>query len=636
MAYIEDEQELYGLYTQAVDDARVWRKDYKEFERLADNELIDDLDESLPEVNDGSLAASLFKLPKRIVNSKLTGRARALDRDDAWITEVANMQWENNIIPNANTQAPFHRKWKDAVRKAAIYGSVPLITIFVERGNYLGADFIVAQPQDVYLEPGKVSDYDSDLLFWDVYFTDLQLDEIIKQAEGEEKEAKESGGTGSNKWNIKALKEIKASKLKDERSTLDEPSQKEGKSVEKSGYHFCITFQRGVEAPFYMYHKETKQNVREWANPDPTGDIPVHYLYCYQDFINPYGIGIVKLAGGTQNVLDYMRQADVLATQLGFRPPVSIKGDLDQVDLDSIIYAQDQQWIVGNAEVKREEISNQIYQALPSRIAMYKTSLNQLIPTGDTSISGEAGDPQYSKTPAGVKFQAANLSIDDEDFRDNLHMTYEAVAKSMINIHFANMNGTELMKVSDEERDILAQSGWEFPVDEEGNPSNELEMVWDEARATFDFEMDAESDKTKDDEKALEGLLRVAEFRATDPLFDQKLAASGKKINDGELYSAIISKTTDNDKILEDITPEDEEAMAEEQMMAAEQEAQAQQAPQEPVDPEMEQAAGNIEAVMQEYGTDENTAAAMLEAERQGFSPDEIMQALSRRQGAPA
>lgn len=554
MAYLEDKEDIYSLYTTAVDESRVWRKDYHEFERLADNDLLEDLDENLPEVNDGSLAASLFKLPKRIVSSKLSGRVKSISRDEQWLTEIANLQWENKIIPNANSQAPFHRKWKDAVRKAAIYGSVPLITLFVERGNYTGADFIVAQPQDVTIEPGKVSDYDSDVIFWDVYFTELQLKDMIAQAKTETKEAKKSGNDGYNKWDVPSLEKILASKQKDDRSSQDDNRQKNDKSVTRGGFHFCIVVQRGVEAPFYMYHKGTKKTVREWSNPDPTGDVPIHFLYCYQDFINPYGIGIVKLAGGTQNVLDYMRQADVLATQLGFRPPISIAGNTDNTDFDSILYAQDQQWIVGDAVVKREEISNQVYAELPNRIMMYKTSLNQLIPTGDTSATAAgSGDPTQSKTPAGVKLAAANLSIDDEDFKDNLEMTYESVAKSMINTHFANMQGTDLMKLDEEEQQIMAKAGVQFPTDEQGNPTSEFELTWDEARAEFDFEIDAEADKASDEQQRLEGLLKVAQFRASDPAFDTKLAASGKKLNDGELYSEIISLTTDNDKILEDI-----------------------------------------------------------------------------------
>jgi len=136
-----------------------------------------------------------------------------------------------------------------------------------------------------------------------------------------------------------------------------------------------------------------------------------------------------------------MRQADVLTTQIGIRPPISIAGNIDNVDLNSIVHEQDAIWITGDAVVKREEVSTRVYEGLPNRIGMYKISLDQLLPTGDTSISSEAGDTNYSKTPGGVKARQANLSIDDDDFKDNLYMTYEAVISSLINIEFANMQG---------------------------------------------------------------------------------------------------------------------------------------------------------------------------------------------------
>jgi len=651
VAFLTDDTELYDLQEQGKQESTIWRQGYPEYERLADNDLMEGLDPALPEVNDGSLAASLYKLPKRIVSSALTGRATATNSDEAWVTELANIVWEKQIIPNANSQAPFHRKWKDAVRKAAIYGSVPLNTIFVERGRYTGADFIVSQPQDVTLEPGKVSDYDSDVLFWDVYFSRSQVKSMIERAKKEMKEAKENPEDGYNKWSLDVLKAAYDSKDEDSRDAQDEHNNTK---VVQKGVKFCIAVQRGQDAPFKMFYK--KRTAREWSNPDPSGDVPIHFLYCYQDFVNPYGTGIVKLAGGTQNVLDYMRQSDVLATQIGLRPPVSIGGNIDSADLDSIgVYAQDAQWITGDAIVKREEISNQVYSQLPARISMYKTSLNQLIPVGDTSIGGsDSGDPQYSKTPAGVAFQKASLSIDDEDFKDNLYMTYEAVAKSMINTHFANMQGRDLLKLSDEERDRLQKAGLEFPVDENGQPTNELEIIWDEARAVFDFEIDAEQDKTTDEAQQLEGLLKVAEF-IKDPA-TQQLIMSGQpmmlgsmKLDPGELISEIINLTTDNDKIITQVTPEEQEQseqarLQQEQMEQEQMGAQMpQEMPQEAM-PEMPQEIPMemmpevpqedpeyVLQVMQQFGVDQPTALAMIEAEKQGYHPEEIIEALKRQ-----
>ena len=651
MAFLTDDTELYDLQEQGKQESTIWRQGYSEYERLADNDLMEGLDPALPEVNDGSLAASLYKLPKRIVSSALTGRATATNSDEAWVTELANIVWEKQIIPNANSQAPFHRKWKDAVRKAAIYGSVPIITIFVERGRYTGVDFVVAQPQDVTLEPGKVSDYDSDTQFWDIYLSRPQVKSMIERAKVEMKDAKENPEDGYNKWSLDVLKAAYESKDEDSRDAHEEHNNTK---VVQKGVKFCIAFQRGQDAPFKMFYK--KRTAREWSNPDPSGDVPIHFLYCYQDFVNPYGTGIVKLAGGTQNVLDYMRQSDVLATQIGLRPPISIGGNIDSADLDSIgVYAQDAQWITGDAIVKREEISNQVYSQLPARISMYKTSLNQLIPVGDTSIAGaDSGDPNYSKTPAGVAFQKASLSIDDEDFKDNLYMTYEAVAKSMINTHFANMQGRDLLKLSDEERDRLQKAGLEFPVDENGEPTNELEIIWDEARAVFDFEIDAEQDKTTDEAQQLEGLLKVAEF-IKDPA-TQQLIMSGQpmmlgsmKLDPGELISEIINLTTDNDKIITQVTPEEQE-QSEQAQMAQQQMEQAQMGgempqgmPQEAM-PEMPQEMPMemlpevpqedpeyVLQVMQQFGVDQPTALAMIEAEKQGYHPEEIIEALQRQ-----
>lgn len=671
MAFLET-SDLKTIYTESELEAHQWREDYRSYERLAENGLLEGLDSNLPEVNDGSLCAALFKLPKRVVPSKLSGTVHAINRDEAWLSELANLQWRNEIIPNANMQAPFIRKWKDAVRKSAIYGSVPIINLFTERDGVNYSDFIVVQPQDVILEPGKVSDYDSDVIFWNVYYTRIQLENMLEEAKQETKESTDGDSDSYNKWNPEAMQTILDGDYKEERDPRDSPRQDAKKNTKPKGFKFCIAFQRGVNAPFYMYHKATNSTIREWNNPDPTGDVPVHFLYCYQDFVNPYGIGICKLAGGTQNVLDYMRQADILATQLGLRPPIQIGGNIDNVDIDSLVYGQDALWFTGDASVKRQEISNQVYTQLPGRISQYQSSLQKLIPTGDTSISStDSGDPTQSKTPAGVKLAAANLSIDDEDFKDNLYITFEAVAKSMINIHFANMEGEDFMKLSDDERELLIKAGMQFPIGANGEMSNQMEIVWDSVRATFDFKVDAESDKAKDDSDRLEGLTRVAELIATDPTLEQDLATAGKRLNKGELFAEIIQLTTDNDKIITDISPEDQAAQTgqtseqpgapapdplQEQALAHANEShqlsmqskqqdiaiKAQkagistdpttqsQAPQ----PGQDEIQANVDAVMQQYGVDEQTALTALAAENAGLPPEDVMAYLAQLTGA--
>jgi len=305
---------------------------------------------------------------------------------------------------------------------------------------------------------------------------------------------------------------------------------------------------------------------------------------------------------------------------------------------------------------------------------MYQSSLQKLIPTGDTSSSAsESGDATQSKTPAGVKLAAANLSIDDDDFKDNLYITFAAVAKSIINTHFANMEGEDMMKLSDDEREILLKGGLEFPQGPDGEMSNEMQVVWDTVRAKFSFEVDPEQDKAKDDADRLEGLTRVAEIIAADPTLDQDLAASGKKLNKGELFAEIIALTSDNDKIVADISPDEQKAQQEqgqqgqpdpqqEQAMQqsdekhqldmqskqqdmefknqkAQQSMQAQAQPEQPqeqpqISPEEIQA--NVEAIMQQFNVDENTALTALAAEAQGFPQEDVIAQLEKYSQVPA
>lgn len=251
-----------------------------------------------------------------------------------------------------------------------------------------------------------------------------------------------------------------------------------------------------------------------------------------------------------------------------------------------------------------------------------------------------------------MKFAQANLSIDDEDFKDNLYMTYEAVAKSMINIHFANMEGVDIMKLNEAQIELLMKSGLDFPVDEYGKPlTKELEVKWDDVRSTFDFEVDAEADKTADKEVRLDGMLKIVELLNGNPDIIGYIEQDGKKLNLGELFGSVIGLLSDNDKIIEDISPEDQAQMEQAQMQ--EQQMMAQQAPMQlpaqampqgmsqgmqQTAPEAPQGAPmpqdgteNVPAIMELYGVDEPTAMAMIEAEKQGFEPEEILAGLQRR-----
>ena len=176
---IDDLGSSYQLAQQTA--RKQWLK-YDEFERLANNEVRTDLPANMPKVNDGSLAATIRKIPKRIMAKPMTGKIKAVDRDEDWVAKLASTILETRIIPNANTDAPFLSKWQTALKNACIYGSQPIYTFFTQHGTYTGADFSVPYVRNVYLEPGKISDLSSDYIFMDSYYTKLQAKRLVEKA----------------------------------------------------------------------------------------------------------------------------------------------------------------------------------------------------------------------------------------------------------------------------------------------------------------------------------------------------------------------------------------------------------------------------------------------------------------------
>ena len=76
----------------------------------------------------------------------------------------------------------------------------------------------------------------------------------------------------------------------------------------------------------------------------------------------------------------------------------------------------------------------------------------------------------------------------------------------------------------------------------------------------------------------------------------------------------------------------EEQQMAEQQAMQQPAQGMPQTVPEAPQGAPMpSDGTENIPAVMELYGVDEPTAMAMIEAEKQGFEPEEILAGLQRR-----
>lgn len=642
MIYLSKD-ELQESYTEAEKKALDWYKPFDEYERIANNKLSKKLGKNMPRVNDGSLAASLLETPMLVLPSMQPGKFISQGQKKPWLNEIANIIWRDKIVPNASTQATFFDKEQMALYRALKYGAQFRYNFFVSSERYTGSDWSLPYIRNVKLEPGKFSVDDCDYVFLDIYYTKHQLKNIIEQQKDEIKRAKAEGRKPDTTWNVDALKRLADMGMTSKEMEEQNINERE-KQVSASGIKVTACFQRGVGAPFYLFskHLPDKECLREWKNPDPTGDLPLTAQYCYETLESPIGIGRVELAGPTQNVLDYMTQAHVLATQIGLQPPKKLSGAIDQTNLNSLTFTPDAIWQTGTADIDIVQTATSVYSQFPANFGLYKAQLQNLQGRTDGSVSSESGDPGFSKTQAGVKMQESRTNAQDNYLRNKADTAAAKMAEKMMNVHMANMSGADILDIAEEDLERLTKAGYFDDNPETPEPSiTELPVIYEELQDTFKFEFDPRPEADEDDKNRWVELINIA---TSNPNLIPAMQASGYEFNLGEAFKKVIAASGADgwDKVLVELNPED---MAAQQMPGEmpqegmEQPTEQMQDPQEPIEvpeqpeqaPEQDQEV--LQAIMAEYGVDEGGAMAVIEAERQGFSPEEIADFLNRQGG---
>ncbi|RUP38748.1 MAG: hypothetical protein EKK63_11540 [Acinetobacter sp.] len=603
MAIYLTKEELNDSYYEASKTAKDWHKPFNEYERIAGNKLSKTLGKNMPRVNDGSLAASLLETPMQVYPVMQTGKFSVVDRDEQWLSEIANIIWRRRIVPKANTQASFFDKEQISIYRALRYGAQPRYNFFVSNETYTGSDWSLPYIRNVKLEPGKFSVDDCDYVFLDVFYTKLQLRKIIDQIEEDTKQAKINKTTPDTSWNVEALKQLVDAALTSKE--LDEQNQNEReKAINASGIKITACFQRGIGAPFYMFSKHLPDGecVREWVNPDPTGDLPITMQYCYENLESPYGIGRIELAGPTQNVLDYMTQAHVLATQIGLQPPKKISGPTDQTNFDSLQFAPDALWQTGQANIDVVQTTSGVYTQFPGNFGLYKAQLQNLQGRTDGSVSAQSGDPNFSKTSAGVKMQESRTNAQDNYLRNKADTAGAKMAEKMMNIHMAMMSGADLLEIAGDDLERLTKAGYFDDNEETPEPSSQdIPILYEELRGKFKFEFDPRPEADQDEKNRWLELIDIA---TSNPNVLPAIEQSGYRFNLGEAFKKVLGASGADqwEKVLDEISPEE-------------------------IVPPQDQAQLNDElsATMQQYGIGEDVATAVLAARQQGYSEEEIL-----------
>lgn len=495
---------------QAYIDAKRYMQSYidpvDEQERIARNQPHPGIDKSYPKVTDGTTSSIIQKTPRRIIQQLPTGRVKS-DTND-WLSVVASFIYTNRIIPNANEQYALLQKCWLMVARAMAHGVAHSSAPFVNRGDYFGTDLKVHYIKNVKLESGKLSDSEANCDFLEGWFQPNDIDAIIAQEKELAKSAKERGEKYESTWDMEALEEVKTliSQMADDEVSKSIKTKHQNDTT-RSGVKLVTALQRGVGAIQYTIHPSSEKIVRRKENKDPRGEPNLQSLYFETDGLSPLGRGIVEQVGSLQNLMDSEMQMYQYNRALMLNPPVIKRGNFLK---SQVKFAPNVIIDVGSdkeANVTPMTIDTTAIQSFPQNYGLMKSQLLNLTASPDTSISAEVGNPGFSKTPAGVNAQQANVSVDDNYIRKQFETWYERWSETAINLYFAERTGVEELQLDEETALKLRKLEQEGKL-EPGfvSEDNKIVIDYDTATEALKFEVDASTSNMKNDAQQLEAL----------------------------------------------------------------------------------------------------------------------------------
>lgn len=503
---------------------------FPEYERLARNKPHPSTPKELPKTTDGTTASIVRKTPKRIVQQLPTGKIVS-DTED-WLSVVAGFIYRNKILRYANEGYDLIQKCWMVIEGFLTFGFKATYTPFIEHQGQFCSDLRLPYWADVFLQPGKMSDEDSNYIFLRSWWKTEDIDALI---DSQSKLSKKTAKT----WNTANLTEVKTwETTKEERAKT--PAEKEMQVNSKGGVELITGFQRGKGSKFYTFHVGSGLIVRTKENKDPRGEIPLSFAYGDVDGSNPFGRGIVDLIGSIQNLMDGEMQMYQFNRALMLAPPVIKRGNFPKSRVKWVPNAIIDVGTDGNAGVEAIKIDTTAHANFPQNYGLMKSQLINLVSSPDTSISSEAGNPGFSKTPAGVKQLQSNLSIDDNFIRKQFETWFAKWSETAINIYFAERSGIEELQLDKEtalELVKLAQQGKFDPS--LLSDDYKVRIDYDSATPALKFEIDASTSKMQDEVQQLQSLEGLTQLLDKSPSL-QQLVPKDKQV---ALWNAIVGNS---------------------------------------------------------------------------------------------
>ena len=508
-------------------------------------------------VNSNSLMNLVIDQSSRVMAQLPTGKVKAISKDDKGKSYLMQCVLEKYILPKANTQWDMLTKFRIIEMYSLIYGSMPALVNYKITPNYVGPDLEVLHPRNVRVQAHKYSIEDADYVFVNTIVPITFLLNVLKREE--------------TVYDKKAIEEL-IEAVKDKRPQIDEEDktyeQKQDKSeVDKNQLTLTTKYMRDR---WIVYSREHDIVIRDSANPNEDGELPVIMKYTYPLLDRIYGLGLFDRGKSIAFARDSLTNMYLDSVQFSMRPPTI--ANKSGIVPSSIKMVPGALWLetIPNSirQMNISPIGTNTYQAVSQ---VLKADLLNMAATTDTTVS-RGDDIEMGKTPEAIKQQRDRQGARDNWDRGMMEKFVEKVYSKMVTI----MSKKQVVPIDVEIFDEDIQKVQEkYPdanleVFESGETAvlkvKPEDLNNEEKNVKYKFIIDNGTTLRRDESIQNETLLAIINAYAGNPAIEQAMSRDGQRLNMAEVYRRFVQTSgVDNPEALfEEI--EQEEPMPQDMM----------------------------------------------------------------------
>jgi hypothetical protein len=443
---------------------------------------------------DNTLPSYLEKMPKNVIQKLPTFTVDAHTRNKA--EDLTYEFVAKKIILRSGSSEGYgllQKQWIE-LRSAATFGACAVYLPFEnDHGEYTVGEIPIYWG-DLFPEAYANNLNSTNFTQYRSLRTEEDLNEILAGFDTE-------GGGGN--WSKEGIEQVLAYGVgTSKRNAQNYKVQMEGLP---EGMYELFVFTNRDWVAYYHYASKTLLRVI----PNLSGRRRVIGLYSDYDGSSIMGRSLIDMGYGAQQALTQLLRSFIYTTDYNTDPAKTVQGISLNEDNFNLVKGNTMFLNDEDGKMDLHPIDTTTIQNFPTSYNLLKSILLQSLPSSNETLPAGSGDPNQSKTQAGVNSQDQKADIENNYYRKNYEQYFEMAIENKLNIYIAevreiaNQNGAvPLLKLDDEYANLVRET---FDTPEAAakyiNDKNEVRLDLNDVKSvniSVDFESTRQMAKEED------------------------------------------------------------------------------------------------------------------------------------------